>query len=288
MPGRRSVRGRRLTTAALSIVLGAILLTAALLVLRQPTIPDLGEASFSQVTRDPGAELFPALSPDGDQVVFARHGDLYARSLADGTERRLTNDAGATDTQPTFSPDGARIAFRSERNGGGLFVLEIDSGTVRRLTNFGYNPAWSPDGDQVIFATEGITDPSTRRSLSNLFVVDVTTGDQRRVSEIDAVQPSWSPDGSRIAFWSVMRDGALTSQRDIWTMAADGSDPVRVTDDRAVDWNPVWSPDGAHLIFSSDRGGGRNLWSVPIEPVTGARWTPLARSRAAGPARTNT
>ena len=275
-PRPRTARPRRVAAAAIAVALGAAVLAAVLLVPRQSSVPEIGQASFSQITRDPGAEMFPALSPDGEQVAFAKLGVLYIRSLEDGTERRLTTDARAGDTQPTFSPDGTRIAFRSERNGGGLFVLEIANGTIRRLTNFGYNPAWSPDGDEIIFATEGITDPSTRRSLSNLFVVDVTTGDQRRVSEIDAVQPSWSPDGSRIAFWSVMRDGSLTSQRDIWTMAADGSDALRVTDDRAVDWNPVWSPDGAHLIFSSDRGGGRNLWSIPIEPVTGR---PLADPR---------
>ncbi|MEX2468044.1 MAG: protein kinase [Gemmatimonadota bacterium] len=255
-------------SAFVAIALGALLLTA-LLMQRRPEIPELGEAAFTQVTREPGAETFPALSPTGDVVVFAKRGDLVLRSLTEGTERRLTSDPASGNTQPTFSPDGTRVAFRSERNGGGLFVLGIESGDVRRLTNFGYNPAWSPDGQHVLFATEGVTDPSTRRSLSNLFLVDVETGDQQRVSDIDAVQPSWSPDGSRIAFWSVMRDGALTSQRDIWTMAADGSDAVAVTDDRAVDWNPVWSADGTHLIFSSDRGGGRNLWSVAIDPATG-------------------
>ncbi|MDZ7780563.1 MAG: protein kinase [Gemmatimonadota bacterium] len=248
----------------LAILGVAAVALAVLFVLNRPAVPGLPPASFERVTRDAAPELFPALTASGDTVVFERRGDLYLRSLVDGTEERLTHDPSLGNTQPTLSPDGHSVVFRSERNGGGLFVMELDGGAPARLTNFGYNPVWSPDGGRILFATEGVTDPSTRRSLSNLFVFDLATGEQRRVSDIDAVQPSWSPDGTRIAFWSVMRDGRLTSQRDIWTIAADGSDPVMMTDDRWVDWNPVWSADGRHLLFSSDRGGSRSLWSVPV------------------------
>lgn len=266
--GSPAVRMSR-TTRAVSVLGVAAVALVLLWAVSRPSAAGLPAASFERVTREAAPELFPTLSASGDTVVFERRGDLYLLSRVDGAEHRLTDDSSLGNTQPTLSPDGRRVAFRSERNGGGLFEIGVEGGAVRRLTNFGYNPDWSPDGMRILFATEGVTDPSTRRSLSNLFVLDLATGDQRRVSDIDAVQPSWSPDGTRIAFWSVMRNGALTSQRDIWTMAADGGDPVMITDDRAVDWNPVWTADGRHLVFSSDRGGSRSLWSVPIDPATG-------------------
>lgn len=258
-------------------VLGVVAATGLVLFATdRRSVAELPSASFERVTRDAAPELFPTLSASGDTVVFERRGDLWLRSLADGTELRLTDDPSLGNTHPRLSPDGRRVVFRSERNGGGLFLLDLDEGGPRRLTNFGYNPDWSPDGTRILFATEGITDPSTRRSLSNLFVVELATGERRRVSELDAVQPEWSPDGRRIAFWSVMRDGALTSQRDVWTMRADGSEPVMITDDRALDWNPVWTADGEHLVFSSDRGGSRSLWTVAVDTATGRPLGPLA------------
>ena len=78
------------------------------------------------------------------------------------------------------------------------------------------------------------------------------------------MQPHWSPSGSRIAYWAI-RGG----QRDIWTITPGGGEPVAVTDDTAVDWNPVWSPDGKYLYFSSDRSGSMNLWRARIDEETG-------------------
>ena len=58
-------------------------------------------------------------------------------------------------------------------------------------------------------------------------------------------------------------------QRDIWTISASGGEPVPVTNDAALDWNPVWSPEGGYLYFASNRGGSMNLWRVPVEEQTG-------------------
>ena len=89
-------------------------------------------------------------------------------------------------------------------------------------------------------------------------MVDVATEDTRRIHGGDVVQAGWSPDGERIVYW-VQEAG----RRNIWTMAADGTDPIRLTDDDALNWNPVWSPDG-FIYFSSNRGGNMNLWRVPV------------------------
>jgi Tol biopolymer transport system component len=281
--GRSAAWWRRPYAAAGGLVaLAVIVLLVASLWPTGGEIPPLGEPALARVTRGVGAELFPSLTPDGSRVVYSGGGDLFVRTLDTGDELRLTDRAEDDNTQPTFSPDGRLVAFRSNRNGGGIFVIGAGGGEVRQLTNFGHNPAWSPDGTRILFASEGVTDPSTRRTLSNLFTVEVESGEQRRLGDIDAVQPSWSSDGSRIAFWSVMRDGQLTSQRDIWTMRSDGTEPVRVTDDRAVDWSPAWSSDGTHLLFSSDRGGNMNLWSLPIDSTSGGASGPPQQVTSGG------
>jgi Tol biopolymer transport system component len=113
---------------------------------------------------------------------------------------------------------------------------------------------------------ESIGDPTNRTGLQEqLSVVDVDTGRAELLTSADAVQGRWSPHGQRIAFWRVHRGG----QRDIWTMAASGSDLKPVTDDSALDWNPVWSPDGRYLYFASERGGSMNLWRVAIDERSG-------------------
>ena len=77
-------------------------------------------------------------------------------------------------------------------------------------------------------------------------------------------QPHSSPHGHRIAYW-----GLRKGQSNIWTISANGDDPVPVTPDAHVDWNPVWSPDGRYLYFASDRGPEMGLWRVRMEEKSG-------------------
>jgi Tol biopolymer transport system component len=138
--------------------------------------------------------------------------------------------------------------------------------SVVRLTSFGQRPAWSPDGKQIVFQTDTWVYPTARPGVSSLWVVEAGGGEPRKIYDGDAVQPAWSPHGTRIAYWAIPIGGG---QRDIWTIPAQGGEPVAVTHDPPLDWNPVWSADGGHLYFSSDRGGSRNLWRIAIDEVTG-------------------
>src|SRR6185436_5842030 len=92
---------------------------------------------------------------------------------------------------------------RSERQNGGIFTMGATGESVRRLTNSGFNPAWSPSGKEIVFATEPIVDnPNNRSGSSALWAADAMTGALRLITKGDAVQPHWSPHGMRIAYWS--------------------------------------------------------------------------------------
>ena len=221
------------------------------------------EARFEQLTSQPGEELFPSLSPDARSIIYTSYatgaGDIHLQRVDGANPNNLTPGSEAYDGEARFSPDGNSIAFRSDRQEGGIFVMGATGESVRQVAEFGYNPAWSPDGSRIIFTSEQILNsPERRFGISDLWVVDVATEDTRRIHGGDVVQAGWSPDGERIVYWA-----QEAGRRNIWTMAADGTDPIRLTDDDALNWNPVWSPDG-FIYFSSNRGGNMNLWRVPV------------------------
>ncbi len=225
----------------------------------------------TRLTEQGGEERSPSLSPVGDFFVYASSADgdwdIYLQR-PEGDPINLTSDADADDTQPAYSPDGSRFAFRSERDGGGLFLMGATGESVSRLSNAGFNPVWSPDGKAILYATDPVEDPRNRSASSQIWRIDLATGERALVVPEDAAQPSWSPNGRRIAYWGIAPGG---SSRVVWTVAAAGGVPVRVTQSEgtSLNWNPVWSPDGRFLYFASDRSGSMDLWRVPIDEETG-------------------
>ena len=103
--------------------------------------------------------------------------DLYLLRIGGRNAVRLTPDSPADDLQPAFSPDGERIAFRSERDGGGVFLMSASGESVTRLTDFGYSPSWSPDGGEIVVAPGTFTDPTALfNNATGLSVVNVEFG----------------------------------------------------------------------------------------------------------------
>jgi len=267
---KKSVSRRWLWPAAAVI---AILLATAAWILFKPRsqAPDWSRATHVQLTDQPGTEFFPSLAPDGRSFVFASktngNFDLFLQRVGGKNPTLLTRGSTADDTQPAFSPDSERIAFRSETEPAGIYVMEATGENRRPVTPGGFHPSWSPDNKEIVISEAGRDAPDVRNTIpSKLWIVNVETGARSLLTETDAMQPAWSPHGARIAFW-FMPPGVGRS--DIATIPRGGGEPLAITRDASTNWNPVWSPDGKYLYFASDRSGNMNFWRVAIDEETG-------------------
>ncbi len=275
--GPGSTLGRALRAAGI-LAAGVLLgwLAARWAPQRGAQAPEPLRPVFRQLTKLPGAERWPSVAPDGESFVFVKEDggdlDILLQRVEGRNALNLTADCPEDDRDPAFSPDGRAIAFRSECGGGGIFVMGATGEARRRVTDFGHAPAWSPDGRRIAVVSAVFEVPHSSPGNSLLSVVEIDSGGARGLAEgFDAMSPAWSPDGRRIAFWGIRTD---SFQRDLWSVAADGSEssperPMALTDDAAVDWAPVWSPAGDWLYFGSSRGGTFNFWRLPVDPANG-------------------
>src|SRR5688500_5409505 len=180
--------------------------------------------------------------------------DLYLVNTNGTAVVRLTTD-GTADLDPAWSPDGARIAFASAREGNlEIFVMDATGANPVRLTGGGINdqPAWSPDGSKIAFVSRASGNPEIHvMNADGTGAIRLTTDIQR-----DG-HPAWSPDGSKIAF-----DSDRGGTAGIWVMNADGSSPRRLTGAIVGDYHPAWSPDGTRIAYASFTVGayGSNVW----------------------------
>ena len=222
------------------------------------------------MTALPGEETQVSLSPDGEFIVYAGDAsgnkDIYIQRVGGQNPINLTKDNLEDDHEPAYSPDGKQIAFRSERQGGGIYVMGATGESAKRITPSGFRPAWSPDGKQIVFCSQDFAQVQNRGDFSELWTVNVLSGQTHQLTRrpLDAIQPNWSPNGKRIAAWS-----APIAPRDIVTISAESGESVPVTNDPYMDWSPSWSPDGKFLYFASDRSGSMNLWRVAIDEESG-------------------
>ncbi|HET9708731.1 MAG TPA: DPP IV N-terminal domain-containing protein [Gemmatimonadales bacterium] len=142
--------------------------------------------------------------------------------------------------QPTWSPDGSKIASRGDSSDAGVHVMNAD-GThlVRLTTQVDGSPAWSPDGSRITFVRSG---------QIQIMNADGTNVVQLTNDTAAASDPAWSPNGTVIAF---ARSG------NIYVMNADGTNPLAITTwdplcgscGTPADGQPAWSPDGSRIVF---------------------------------------
>ncbi|MFG0260139.1 MAG: TolB family protein, partial [Phycisphaerales bacterium JB041] len=185
---------------------------------------------------------------------------IYIMTLADGTTTRLTH-GDAADKSPSWSPEGTRIAFVSERDSprGELYTMNTDGSNITRLTNndrYEEVPSWSRDGRYLAFGALAQTEHEEDQTLQ-IFTLDLATLTERQLTSLPGHNsaPRFSPDGTRIAFYGTV--GEDFAGTDIYTIAPDGTNLTNLTSDAEPDWQPEFSADGSRIIFC--RGPGNPL-----------------------------
>lgn len=196
---------------------------------------------------------------EADAAYCASRHEVYYRKLVDSDwelaawdldhqENRIIHRCKGLDRQPTPSPDGSQLAFTSDRFGNDelmLLALDTPEAEAVRLTwdqGEDCSPSWSPDGRRLTFA-------SRRNGQSDIYCIDVTSGQQQRITRTDdedEVDPRWSPDGVRILFQTV--EGRYR-RGELGLIDVASQTVTRIPEIGGSAHQASWSPDGSSLIY---------------------------------------
>ena len=239
--------------------------------------PRTTQRALRQFTFHGGLQRQAAWAPDGRAVAYvsdaAGSSDIWVQAFAETPALRITSSP-AEDSQPDWSPDSQWLVFRSERNGGGLFVVPAGGGSERRIVDFGYRPKWSPDGSFVLFSSSGHAGGTSRAYLVG------RDGGAPRVlrpdvlADINVVDAAWSPDDTGVAIWGRRRAGDWV----FLTIPVERGAPIiftrnanvdrRIHEDHLTLGRFAWSRSREHLFFEGLSDQVRNIWRVTVDPAT--------------------
>lgn len=265
-------------------LLGLSLVVAAAGSRVSPPVPSDAHADTIAIRVHEGTELAFDLSPDGRSIVFDLLGQLWLVPARGGSAVAITNAVRDTaeDLDPSFSPDGRRVAFFGERHGRtGLWLLDTDSTRPRQLTQLadpsGHDgdPAWSPDGRRLAFTRIQPPDTAGGAWRIEVALLDVASG-AVQILPVQGVtppilhRPAWARDG-RIAFVA----GGLQGGR-IWVVDAGGGSARPLTAEAVGALAPSFAPDGRRLAyFAPDTLGRMQVWVAVIADSTPAAGAPV-------------
>jgi len=191
------------------------------------------------------------VSPSGARALFDARGDLYTAPAKEGEIRNLTRSQGVRERDPAWSPDGAQVAYWSDRTGEyELYVRPADgTGDERRLTTDGaseptwrFGAAWSPDSKKLAWGDR----------KARLRVIDVASGaitDADHDPNNDINDYRWSPDSRWLAYTKT-GDNQLGS---VWVYSMEEGKAYRLTGEDTHEMSPAWDPKGRYLYFLSNR-----------------------------------
>jgi hypothetical protein len=240
----------------------------------------------------------PDVSPDGRTVVVAHEipsfenglGVLATVPIEGGSPTWLTHERWLV-LDPTWSPDGGRIAFAGSPGGPfGIYVFDLETGDVRLVPgtdgiSVGH-PTWSPDGERIAFeaSTGSDTDPQQGWDIYSIAVDGSGMTNLTHTPDASEIQPAWSWSLDRIAFVEGgPAEGALR------TMSSTGADAKTAYSGELAPANPAWAPDGTAIAFE---GGSEGIFTVGSDGAplaipnlrgTEPAWQPLPEGQEVSP-----
>ena len=221
----------------------------------------------------------PAISPDGETLVFSYHGDIYRVSSSGGQATPLTVHP-AYDTMPVWSSDSTKIAFASNRYGNNdVFVMDAGGGPAARLTvhSAGDMPtSFTPDGTKVLFSSTRLDAASCvqfpTRAQPELYEVSVEGGMPRQILSTPALFAIYDSAGTRMVYTDKKGYERFTRKhdnssfaRDVWLYDSSSGEHTRLTEFGADDRRAVWAPGEQSLFFLSERNGTFNVWLMDLD-----------------------
>ena len=272
--------GHTRTSRPAAVIAGVLAVTAGLGVLFTLKVPRAEPPAAAhvlrQVTFQAGLQREPVFSPDGRFLAYTSsergNSDIWVQPLAEPTPSRIVSSS-SEDSQPDWSPDGQSIAFRSERDGGGVYVVPASGGVERKVVEFGYQPRWSPDGSLILFSSSGRPDGKPK-----LYVVDANGGAPRSlrpdlVEPLNPINANWKPGGRSVSFWGRRGDNRtfITApvENGLTIVSSIAPDVQRRIDAAGLTLGRFsWARSGQFLYFEGVSQGVRNLWRITIAPTT--------------------
>ena len=210
-----------------------------------------------------GTPLSTAWHPTGTMITYSTliPSQIIVKDFQSGRERTVAGGSGVF-ISPVFTPDGSSVVYgHGEDAGVDIYIAPVGGGWGRRLSvgrgSDNVSPSFSPDGRRIAFMSGRAGHPEIYTMDADGTNVDLLTPLEFGENAHRAA-PDWSPDGGSVAFHAKV--GATFQVMSI--SLRDRGLKQLTSDGRNEDAS--WAPDGRHLTFTSNRGGGRQLWVLDV------------------------